>query len=77
MITIQTLKADLVFSVDVLRTVKNGKAYYFIKLEDTNKFIRISKATYLELDSLFKCTCNLITKIEGNIVKHYKTMSLI
>ncbi|MEG6547654.1 hypothetical protein V6C59_17485 [Acinetobacter bereziniae] len=77
MITIQKLRADRTFDVDVLRTVKNGKAFYFIKRENDSKFIRISKAVYLELDSLFQCSFNLLTKIDKETVKHFKSMSLI
>ena len=77
MITIQSLKAERVFSVDVLRTVKNGKAFYFIKLEDSKKFIRISKKTYLEIDLLLSYSSNLMTRIEGKTVRHFKTLSVI
>lgn len=77
MITIQTLKADRTFEIDILRTAKNGKAFYFIKRENDSKFIRISKKTYLEIDLLFSYSVSFFTKIEGKAVRHFKSMSLI
>ena len=50
MITVQTLRSLTPCSVEVLKTVKNGKTYYYLKTEADSKFSRISKTVYQSLD---------------------------
>jgi hypothetical protein len=77
MITVQTLRSMTPCSIEVLKTVKNGKAYYYLKTESDSKFSRISKAVYHSLDLFSQSSCNFFTEVRGDTCKQFKSMFLI
>lgn len=77
MITVQTLRSLTPCSVEVLKTVKNGKSYYYLKTEADSKFSRISKAVYQSLDLFSQSSYSFYTEVKGDVCKQFKSMTLI
>ena len=77
MITIQTLRSMTPCSVEVLKTVKNGKSYYYLKTESDRKFNRISKTVYQSLDLFSQSSYSFYTEVKEGVCKQFKSMTLI
>lgn len=74
-INIALLFNQQIRSLDALRTFNGKRFTYYIQLENSENFVRVSENTYRRLNDSYSPSC-MITKTEGEKVRNFTSFQI-